>query len=62
MIGENIEVKLVMLNDSQALIGIEAPRNVAIHRKEVYKKRLNMMNDVRKDVFFDYWKENGNAK
>lgn len=51
MIGEDIEVQLVMLSDNQALIGIDAPKDVAIHRKEIYEKKVIMMNNVRKGTF-----------
>ncbi len=43
MIGDDIEVRLAFLDSTQALIGIEAPRDLAIHRKEVYVKCMDMM-------------------
>lgn len=36
MIGGDIEVKILDLKDNQVKIGIIAPRNVAVHRREVY--------------------------
>ncbi len=36
MIGDDIEVKLLDVKDNQVKIGIVAPRDVAVHRKEVY--------------------------
>jgi carbon storage regulator len=36
MIGNDIEVKILDLRDSQVKIGIVAPRSVAVHRREVY--------------------------
>jgi carbon storage regulator len=36
MIGDNIEVKLLDVKDHQVKIGIDAPKNIAVHRKEVY--------------------------
>lgn len=36
MIGDSIEVKLLDVKDHQVKIGIAAPRDVAVHRKEVY--------------------------
>lgn len=36
MIGDDIEVKLLDLKENQAKIGIVAPREVAVHRKEIY--------------------------
>ncbi len=36
MIGNDIEVKVLDLKESQVKIGIVAPRSVAVHRREVY--------------------------
>lgn len=36
MIGDDVEVKLLDIKDSQVKIGISAPKNVAVHRREVY--------------------------
>lgn len=36
MIGENIEITVVDIQGDQIKIGITAPKNVAIHRKEVF--------------------------
>jgi len=37
MIGEDIEVKVLDLKENQVKIGIVAPREVAVHRREVYE-------------------------
>ena len=36
MIGNDIEVKVLDLRDNQVKLGIVAPRDVAVHRREVY--------------------------
>lgn len=36
MIGDEIEVKLLDIRESQVKIGIIAPRDIAVHRREVY--------------------------
>lgn len=36
MIGDEIEVKLLDIKENQVKIGIVAPREVAVHRREVY--------------------------
>lgn len=36
MIGDDIEVKLLSLKENQVKIGIIAPREIAVHRREVY--------------------------
>lgn len=37
MIGDNIEVRVVDVVGRTVKLGIEAPRDVAVHRKEVYE-------------------------
>ena len=36
MIGENIEVRVIEIVGRSVKIGIEAPKEVVVHRKEVY--------------------------
>ncbi len=36
MIGDDIEVKVLNLRENQVKIGIIAPRNIPVHRREVY--------------------------
>lgn len=36
MIGDDIEVKLLDIKENQVKVGISAPKNVAVHRREVY--------------------------
>lgn len=36
MIGDDIEVKVLDLKENQVKIGILAPKEVAVHRREVY--------------------------
>lgn len=36
MIGDEIEVKVLDLKENQVKLGIVAPREVAVHRREVY--------------------------
>lgn len=37
IIGDDIEVKIVDVNGRTVKIGIEAPKDVSVHRKEVYE-------------------------
>ncbi len=35
-IGDDIEIKILAIEGEQIKIGIEAPKNIDIHRKEIY--------------------------
>lgn len=37
MIGDDIEIKILEIRGDQVRIGIEAPKSVPVHRKEVYE-------------------------
>ena len=37
MIGDEIEVKILDIKENQVKIGLVAPREVAVHRQEVYQ-------------------------
>ena len=36
MIGDNIEIAILDVQRDQVKIGINAPKNISIHRKEIY--------------------------
>lgn len=36
VIGDNIEIVVVGIEDGKVKLGISAPKNIEIHRKEVY--------------------------
>ena len=36
ILGSDIEIKILGIEDGKVKLGIEAPKNVEIHRKEVY--------------------------
>ena len=36
MIGENVEVKIVLVKGNKVRLGITAPRAIPVHRREVY--------------------------
>ena len=38
MIGEGIEVVVLEVRGEQVRLGIKAPRNVSVHRKEVFEQ------------------------
>jgi len=59
IIGDNIEITILDIQGDQVRIGINAPKNVTIHRKEVYlmiteenKKASQVANvDALKEMF-----------
>jgi carbon storage regulator len=38
MIRDNIEVKIIDVRQNQVKIGITAPREIPVHRREVYER------------------------
>lgn len=36
MIGDTIEIKIISVDGDQVRIGIDAPRNLDVYRKEIY--------------------------
>ncbi|MCT4596763.1 MAG: carbon storage regulator CsrA [Vallitalea sp.] len=61
IIGDNIELVILDISKDQVRVGINAPKNISIHRKEIYlqiqeenKKANNTSDDVAsklKDLF-----------
>jgi len=37
MVGDNIEVKVLDVHAGQVKLGLQAPGNITVHRKEVYE-------------------------
>lgn len=37
MIADNIEVRIIEIRGSQVRLGIEAPQNIPVHRKELFE-------------------------
>jgi carbon storage regulator len=38
MIGDSVEVKILGLRAGQVKIGIEAPKDLTVHREEIYER------------------------
>jgi carbon storage regulator len=40
MIGDNVEIMVVAIRKDQVKLGIKAPKEIPVHRKEIYQKIL----------------------
>ena len=38
MIGDDVTITILSVRDGQIRIGVNAPKNTAVHREEVYEK------------------------
>lgn len=56
MIGNNIEIVIVDIKSDQVKIGVKAPRNIAVHRKEVYeeiqKENIQALKNIKERLDF----------
>ncbi len=41
MIGDDVEITIVDVRGDKVRLGINAPRNIAVHRKEIYNAIQN---------------------
>ena len=64
IIGENIEVKIVDVSGRSVKLGINAPKNVSVHRKEIFDaiKEENIQAVSKENLvsFVDYFKNQQN--
>lgn len=59
-IGDDIEIKILAVEGEQIKIGINAPRNVDIHRKEIYlaiQEENSRATDTSLDLLKQFTKE-----
>lgn len=50
VIGDDIKIKIVEIKGKQVRIGIEAPRNVAVNREEIYRQKTADKDSVEEEV------------
>ncbi len=41
MIGDNVKIKVLSVKGGQVRLGIDAPKKIAVHRKEIYDRIAN---------------------
>ena len=37
-IGDDVTITILAVNNNQVRVGIEAPKNIAVHREEIYER------------------------
>jgi carbon storage regulator len=37
-IGDDVTITILAVNSNQVRVGIEAPKNIAVHREEIYER------------------------
>lgn len=67
-IGDTITLKVVEIRGNQVRLGVEAPRNVSVHREEVYE-HIREQNELAAqsgpdttDVIDNLWRDHKTAK
>lgn len=49
-IGDDVEITIISSKNDQVKIGIKAPKNVEIYRKEIYDQILSENQEATKDI------------
>ena len=60
IINDNIEIKILEIADGKVKIGIEAPKYISVHRKEIFleiEKENKEASEISLDIFKEF-KEN----
>ncbi|MDO4431138.1 MAG: carbon storage regulator CsrA [Lonepinella koalarum] len=49
LIGNDIEITVLSFHGNQVKIGVKAPKDIAVHREEIYRKIQQSQNEPNKD-------------
>jgi len=61
IIGDGIEITVVDIQGDQVRLGIKAPKNIAVHRKEIFieiQEENRRAANVKANVLNDFFKNN----
>lgn len=56
VVGENIEIEILGIDGDQVKIGIRAPKQIEVHRKEVYLSILESNKEAAKGQSLEFLK------
>lgn len=46
MINDNIEIMIISISGNQTKIGINAPKDISVHRQEIYEKIIKERGEI----------------
>lgn len=49
IIGDNVRIAVLDIRGNQVRLGVEAPREVTVHREEVYRRIAEEQGNIAKD-------------
>ncbi|MCY4157920.1 MAG: carbon storage regulator CsrA [Gammaproteobacteria bacterium] len=49
IVGDNVRIAVLDIRGNQVRLGVEAPREVSVHREEVYRRIVEEQGDVSED-------------